>query len=191
MSVAESLWKSNLKMTKVSSSSSEWWPMTVPLIWNVMLIFFFNSTGNQEPVMKGLTIARVAVAEILWKGFETVSGPLSFEWAMTVPLTWNFMLHWTIHQNLRLNLRKEWSDLPSLVSNSDSEELVHAEFDDNDIIIFDDIQIYGGHVTNEYQLRGLPHAHIILTPPRPSLHWALTGNFSGGLEPNCVTTFLL
>ena len=65
---------------------------------------------------------------------------------------------------------EEWSDLPSLVSNSDSEELVHAEFDDNDIIIFDDIQIYGGHVTNEYQLRGLPHAHIILTPPRPSLH---------------------
>ena len=65
---------------------------------------------------------------------------------------------------------EEWSDLPSLVSNSDSEELVHAEFDDNDIIIFDDIQIYGGHVANEYQLRGLPHAHIILTPPRPSLH---------------------
>ena len=42
--------------------------------------------------MKSLTIARVAVDEILWKGFETVSGSLSFEWAMTLPLTWNVML---------------------------------------------------------------------------------------------------
>ena len=57
---------------------------------------------------------------------------------------------------------EESSDVPSLLSNSDSEELLHAEFDDNDIIIFDDIQIHAGNVIYEYQLRGSPHAHINL-----------------------------